>query len=100
MNSSNAALGSVSVGSISMAPPFIHVFDQAKSVGIMHEGGKRCESRQPFGECHRACARAAAAMRRGEGLVQIDVHGVDAEIPRLHAADNGVEIRAVAVEIG
>ena len=39
-------------------------------------------------------------MGRGEGLVQIDMHGIDAESSRLHPADDGVEIRAVAVEIG
>ena len=32
--------------------------------------------------------------------MQIDVHGVDAEIARTHAAGNGVEVRAVAIEIG
>ena len=39
-------------------------------------------------------------MRRREGLVQVDVHGVDAEIAGPHLADDGVEVGAVAVEIG
>ena len=39
-------------------------------------------------------------MRRREGLVQVDVHAVDAEIARPHAADDGVEVGAVAVEEG
>ena len=45
-------------------------------------------------------ARAAAAVGRREGLVQVDVHDIDAEIRRPHAADDSVEIGAVAVEIG
>ena len=32
--------------------------------------------------------------------MQIDVHGVDAEIAGPHLADDGVEIGAVAIEIG
>ena len=31
--------------------------------------------------------------------MQVDVHGVDAEVARPHLADDGVEVRAVAVEI-
>jgi hypothetical protein len=39
-------------------------------------------------------------MRRGEGLVQIDMHCIDAEIAWAYFAGNRVEIRAVAIEIG
>src|SRR3712207_7949682 len=53
-----------------------------------------------LGQDHRPRTGAAAAMRRREGLVQVDVHGVDAEIARPHLADDGVEVRAVAIEIG
>jgi hypothetical protein len=38
-------------------------------------------------------------MRSREGLVQVDVHRVDAEIARARLAYHCVEIRAVAVEI-
>src|SRR6202044_3374329 len=47
----------------------------------------------------RTRAGSPAAMRGRERLVQVDVHGVDAEIARTRLADDGVEIRAVAVEI-
>ena len=40
----------------------------------------------------------AAAVRRREGLVQVDVHRVDAEIAGTHLADDGVEVGAVAIE--
>ena len=43
-------------------------------------------------------AGAAAAMGRGKGLVQIDVHGVDAQIGDPHPADDGVVIGAVAID--
>ena len=32
--------------------------------------------------------------------MQIDVHGIDAEIARAHLADDGVEVGAVGVEVG
>ena len=38
------------------------------------------EGREPFRQNDRPRARPAAAMRRRKGLVQVDVHGVDAEI--------------------
>ena len=31
--------------------------------------------------------------------MQVDVHRIDAEIARAHAADDGVEVRAVAIEV-
>src|SRR6185369_14943713 len=60
-------------------------------------GGERGERR---GQHHRTRAGATAAVRGGEGLVQVDVHGVDAEVAGADAADDGVEIGAVAVKIG
>ena len=63
-----------------------------------HERHRRVRC-QALGQHHRARPRPAAAVRRREGLVQVDVHGVDAEVARPHLADDGVEVRAVAVEI-
>ena len=37
-------------------------------------------------------------MRGGEGLVQVDVHGINAKVAGANLADDGVEVRAVAVE--
>ena len=39
-------------------------------------------------------------MRCRKRLVQVDVHRINAEITRPHLADNRVEIRTIAVEIG
>ena len=47
---------------------------------------------------HRAGARTAAAVRRREGLVQVEVHHVDAEIARPGDADERVHVGAVHVD--
>ena len=77
----------------------IRMFDKTEAAGIVDEQRQRrirCQRRRQY---DRARTRAAAAMRRRECLVQIDVHSVDAEIAGTHPARNGVEIRAVAIEI-
>ena len=38
-------------------------------------------------------------MRGGERLVQVDVHGIDAEIAGADTSDDGVKVRAVTIEI-
>ena len=64
--------------------------------------GERVRHRHERGECggqrHRSGTRPTAAVRGGEGLVQVDVHGVDAEIAGPHLADDGIEVGAVGVE--
>ncbi len=45
-----------------------------------------------------AGARAAAAVRGGEGLVQVEVHDVDAEVAGAGLADERVHVGAVHVE--
>jgi hypothetical protein len=74
------------------------VLDEAQARRLRDEGHRRVR-RQRIGEDGRAGTRPAAAMRRREGLVQVDVHRIDAEITRAHPADDGVEVRAVAIEI-
>ena len=61
---------------------------------------RRQERLQMLLHRHRTAARAAAAMRRGERLVQIDVHHVDAEIARPRDAHQRIHIRAVHVDHG
>ena len=60
--------------------------------------GQRSERSECFGKDHRARARAAAAMRRGKGLVQIDMHRIHAEIAGADLADDGVEVRPIAID--
>ena len=45
-------------------------------------------------------ARATAAVRGAETLVQVEVNHVEAEVAVAHAAHDRVEVRAVAVEVG
>ena len=59
---------------------------------------QRRERRQRLAKHHRPRAGPAAAVRGREGLVQVDVHRVDAEVARAHAADDGVEVGAVAID--
>ena len=81
-------------------PAAFGVLDEIERFAVAHDMRERREGREAIGEDHRARAGTAAAVRRREGLVQVDVHGVDAEIAGPGLADDGVEIRAVAVEIG
>jgi hypothetical protein len=49
---------------------------------------------------HGAGAGAAAAVRGGEGLVEVVVHHVHAEVARLRDADEGVHVRPIHVQQG
>ena len=67
------------------------------AAGLADEGDGR-EGRERFRQHHRTGTGTAAAVGGREGLVEVDVHGVDAEIARAHDAHDGVEVGAVAVE--
>ena len=56
------------------------------------------ERRQLLDHTHRARARPAAAVRRAEGLVQVEVHDVEAQLGRLGDPDDRVQVGAVAVD--
>ena len=78
----------------------VHVLNQVPATLLgLHDVGNRRVRRERLGQDRRTGTGTTAAMRGGEGLVQIDVHGIDAEIARANPADNGVEIGPVAVEI-
>ncbi len=64
-----------------------------------YDPGARREGRQGLRQDDRTGARAAAAVGRRKGLVQVDMHGIDTEVARTDATDNGVEVGAIAVEI-
>ena len=50
-------------------------------------------------DADRAHARAAAAMRDAEGLVQVHVADIGAELGRAHEADQRIEIGAVEIDL-
>src|SRR3546814_2648383 len=49
-------------------------------------------SRKRRRQHHRPRSRPAAAMRGREGLVQVDVHRIDAQVAGTHTPDDRVEI--------
>ena len=58
---------------------------------------RRQERQQPLPHPDRARARTAAAVRRRERLVDVEVHDVEAGLARLEPAEDRVEVRAVHV---
>ena len=50
-----------------------------------------------LGHAHRTYAGTAAAVRRGESLVQVDVHDVEAHVAGTGVTHDGVEVGAVVV---
>src|SRR5215217_3277417 len=60
--------------------------------------GPRQELRQILAHSHWTRAGTAAAMWRGEGLVQVEVHDVDADVAGSRDAEDGVEVRTVVVD--
>jgi hypothetical protein len=74
-------------------------FDQTILIFILRDEGQWRIRDQCFGQDHWSGTRPAATMRRGECLVQVDVHGIDAQIAGADAPHNGVEVRAVAIDI-
>ena len=63
----------------------------------LHHGAVGQELRKEILAAHRACARAAAAVRRCEGLVQIHVYAVEAHVAGAYNAHYRVEVCAVIV---
>ena len=72
---------------------------EAQSAVLAYEQRRGREGREARRQNDGAGARTAAAVRGGEGLVQINVHRVDAEIARTRQAGDRVEIGAVAIKI-
>ena len=57
----------------------------------------RQEGRERRLASHGTCPRTAAAVRSGKGLVQVEVHDVEAHIAGTHYAHHGVEVRPVVI---
>src|SRR3546814_15146114 len=73
------------------------LLDQAETVLLLGHERQWREGRQRFRQHDRPRAGAAANVRGRKGLVQIDVHRIDAEVAGAHAADDRVEVRALAI---
>ncbi len=72
--------------------------DLEASVGIFGCEGQRRVGRQRLRQHDRPRAGSAAAMRGREGLVQVDVHRIDAKVAGTDLADDRVEVGAVAID--
>jgi len=68
-------------------------------VTLIHDAHDRpWQERQQFvAHGHRPAARPAAAVRRAEGLVQVVVHHIEAQIARFGDAEHGIHVRAVHI---
>ena len=74
--------------------------ERRQFVGLfLKDAGDRSRNvvRQEFLCTDRTGTRTAAAVRGGEGLMQIEVHHIEAEIPRTGDAQQGVHVGTVAV---
>ncbi len=66
-------------------------------IGAPHDPRHHEVRLHPLGDRDRAAPRAAAAVRLGERLVQVEVHDVEAHVARARDAHDRVEVRAVVV---
>ena len=57
------------------------------------------ERREMRADCNRAYARAATAVRNAEGLVQIQMRNVAAELPRCRQPDHRVHVGAIHIDL-
>ena len=76
------------------------MLDETKAALLPAQKRHRRERRKPGRKDDRSGPRSAAAMWGREGLVEIDMHRIRAEIARPRLAHDRVEIRPVAIEIG
>src|SRR5207237_4499676 len=72
---------------------------EAKSFVRALNRGNRQEGHEMRFNTDRAGPRAAAAMRRGEGFVQVEVNDIEAHIAGPGDANQGVEVGAVVIEL-
>ena len=71
--------------------------ESVASVGLLHHQRRWQERLEQIVDDHWARARAARAVRRGEGLVDVDVQAIEAHLGRFDHAQNGVQVGAVAI---
>ncbi len=76
------------------------MLDETQAALLPAQERHRRERRKPGRKDDRSRPRSAAAMRSREGLVEIDMHRVDAEIAGSRLAHDRVEIRPIAIKIG
>src|SRR3546814_1844938 len=73
------------------------LFDEPIAVVAFFNEGQRRKGRKRRAEYHWPAAWPAAAVGSGKSLVEIDMHGVDAQIAGAHPPYDGIEIRDVTI---
>ena len=68
-----------------------------RAVGLAEDARRGQERLELLADRDRPGAGTAAAVRRRERLVRVDVHDVEAGLAGLEPAEDGVEVRAVHV---
>jgi murein tripeptide amidase MpaA len=76
----------------------LHVVGRRITLTLLVDDRVGQELRQVGAYADRACPRPAAAVWGREGLVQVEVHDVDAEVAGTDDAEDGVEVGAVVVD--
>ena len=79
------------------ARPLAGALEPERPVVLAQDAWRRQVRQQRLPHPDRAGARAAAAVRRRERLVDVEVHDVEAGLARLEPAEDRVEVRAVHV---
>ncbi len=75
----------------------VRPLEAERAVVVAQDARRRQVRDQPLPHPDRTGARAAAAMRRRERLVDVEVHDVEAGLARLEPAEDRVEVGAVHV---
>src|SRR4026207_302881 len=70
---------------------------EGKLVTLFHNDGVRKERRKMLLARYRSTARATTTMRGREGLMQVDVHNVKAEVAWANMPDQCIQVCAVAI---
>ena len=71
---------------------------EEEAISVALDGRRRQEVDQALAHSDRAGSGSAAAMRRGERLVQVEVDDVEAHVAGAGDADQRIEVRAVVVD--
>ncbi len=71
---------------------------EEEAIAVALDGGRGKEVDEALADADRPGARATTAMRRREGLVQVEVDDVEAHVARARHPDQSVEVCAVVVD--
>src|SRR5207244_12123508 len=74
------------------------VIESVSAVGFAFDNRIRQKRLENLLYRHRPGTRAASSVRRGKGLVQVDMKHVDPEVPRPRHSHQRIQIRAIHID--